>query len=275
MTTTKTLPVALTIAGSDSGGGAGIQADLKTFAAHGVYGASALTAVTAQNTRAVMGVELLSPSFVTLQIDAVVDDIGVDAVKTGMLATAELIAAVVSSVTRHAIEKLVVDPVMVAKSGDRLLASDAIDALRGKLLPLAHVVTPNLPEAAAIVGFAVEDEDDVQRAARRIVELGAHAVVIKGGHAAGELATDWLFDGSRFTAFSAPRLETRNTHGTGCTFAAAIAAGLAKGLDLHGAVDGAKRYLTAALHHGIAIGKGHGPVGHFLGRSVWPTSGEA
>lgn len=264
-------PVALTIAGSDSGGGAGIQADLKTFAAHGVYGTSALCAVTAQNTCAVTAAFVLPAEIVSSQIDAVATDIGVDAVKTGMLASAELIAVVAEKLVAHGLTEVVVDPVMVAKSGDRLLEASAVEALRSELLPLARVVTPNLPEASAIVGFPVVDDDSVRRAAHRIVELGARSVVVKGGHAGGSESNDLLFDGERFVTFSASRLETRNTHGTGCTFAAAIASGLALGLDLDSAVGSAKRYLTEALTHGIPIGAGHGPVGHFLSRSVWPN----
>ena len=260
----------MTIAGSDSGGGAGIQADLKTFAAHGVYGTSAITAITAQNTEAVSGVETLSPEFVALQIDAIVEDIGVDAAKTGMLATADIITVVAQKLEDHRIEKTVVDPVMVAKSGHRLLEPSAIETLKKELVPRAYIVTPNLPEAEALVGFPVEEEDAVKRAARQIVEMGAKAVVIKGGHGTGEESIDWLYDGRRFSRFAAPRVASRNTHGTGCTFSAAIAAQLARGAELEAALRSAKRYLSAALEGGVAIGRGHGPVDHFVGETVWP-----
>lgn len=270
MVSIKTPPVAMTIAGSDSGGGAGIQADLKTFAAHGVYGTSAITAVTAQNTERVMGSETLPPAFVGLQIDAVVEDIGVDAAKTGMVSSAEVIAVVAERLEAHHIEKTVVDPVMIAKSGDRLLEVPAIETLRSRLLPRAYVVTPNLPEAEALVGFPVADESAVRRAARQIVEMGAKAVVIKGGHGEGEECIDWLYDGRRFSRFAAPRVATRNTHGTGCTFSAAIAAQLARGAQLEVAVRSAKRYVTTALERGISLGRGHGPLDHLIGQTIWP-----
>jgi len=262
--------VALTIAGSDSGGGAGIQADLKTFAAHGVYGTSAITAVTAQNTEAVTGVETMSAEFVALQITAVLEDIGVDAAKTGMLATADIIRVTAEKLEEHHIEKTVVDPVMVSKSGDRLLEASAVETLKKELVPRAYVVTPNLPEAEALVGFAVDHEDAIKGAARQIVEMGAKAVVIKGGHAGGEESIDWLYDGRRFSRFAAPRVSSGNTHGTGCTFSAAIAAQLARGAQLEAAVRAAKRYLTAALEYGVAVGRGHGPVDHFVGETIWP-----
>lgn len=268
--TGKRPSVALTIAGSDSGGGAGIQADLKTFAAHGVYGTSALTAVTAQNTEAVLAVQTMSPELVALQIDAVIEDIGVDAVKTGMLANAEIISAIARKLEQHHVEKVVVDPVMVAKSGDGLLEADAVDSLKNELVPHAYIVTPNLPEAEAIVGFPVSDEDAIKGACRQIVEMGAKAVVIKGGHAGGEESIDWLYDGRRFSRFAAPRIESRNTHGTGCTFSAAIAAQLARGAQLEAAVRAAKRYLTSALERGFDLGRGCGPVDHFVGEAIWP-----
>lgn len=263
-------PVALTVAGSDSGGGAGIQADLKTFAAHGVYGTSALTAVTAQNTEGVSGVETMSPDFVALQITAVVEDIGADAAKTGMLATAAVISVVAEKLDEHHIEKVVVDPVMVATSGDRLLEDSAVETLKKELVPRAYIVTPNLPEAEALVGFPVNDVDSIKGAARQIVEMGAKAVVIKGGHAGGEESIDWLYDGRRFSRFAAPRVTSRNTHGTGCTFSAAIAAQLARGAQLEAAVRAAKRYVSAALETGLAVGRGHGPVDHFVGETIWP-----
>lgn len=257
------VPCVMTIAGSDSGGGAGIQADLKTFAALGVYGTSAITAVTAQNTRAVTAVQELPPEMVAAQIDAIVQDIGADAVKTGMLANAAIIEVVAAKVWEHRLPNLVVDPVMVAKSGDPLLRAEAVEALRRLLLPLATVVTPNLPEAATLLGRSIQDEDDMRAAARELAALGAQAVVIKGGHREGAEAADLLYDGQRFHVFTAPRIDTRNIHGTGCTFASAIAAWLARGADVPEAVRRAKEYLTEALRHAYPVGQGHGPVHHF------------
>lgn len=253
---------ALTIAGSDSGGGAGIQADLKTFAALGVYGMSALTAITAQNTVGVQGVYELPAEFVGLQIDSVVTDIGVDAVKTGMLANADIIAVVAEKVRQYHLPNLVVDPVMVAKSGDPLLREDARDALTNLLLPLAVVVTPNLHEARALTGMAIESVEDMKRAAAAIHAMGPRYVVVKGGHLAGD-SVDVLYDGRDYVLFPSPRAETRNTHGTGCTFASAIAAGLAKGLDVKEAVRQAKEYITVALQYALDLGHGHGPTHHF------------
>jgi hydroxymethylpyrimidine/phosphomethylpyrimidine kinase len=267
--------VALTIAGSDSGGGAGIQADLKTFAAHGVYGTSALTAVTAQNTVEVTAVAEISPDVVGAQIDAVALDIGVDAAKTGMLSSRPIIEVVAAKLEDHGIERVVVDPVMVAKSGARLLDPDAVSSLARRLLPRALVVTPNLPEAEALVGFPVEDGDEeaVRRAARLLADMGARAVLVKGGHGTGSESVDLLYASGRFRSYRAPRIETTRTHGTGCTFSAAIAAGLARGLELERAVERAKSYVTAALQRGIAIGRGHGPVDHFVSCTLW-TEGE-
>lgn len=253
---------ALTIAGSDSGGGAGIQADLKTFAALGVYGMSALTAITAQNTVGVQGVYELPAEFVGLQIDSVVDDIGVDAVKTGMLANAEIVSVVAAKVKEHDLPNLVVDPVMVAKSGDPLLREDARDALINLLLPLAVVVTPNLREARVLTGLAIENVEEMKKAAAVIHALGARQVVVKGGHLPGE-SVDVLFDGQEYTLFRSPRIETKNTHGTGCTFASAIAAGLAKGQSVVEAVGVAKEFITMALRHSLDLGHGHGPTHHF------------
>jgi hydroxymethylpyrimidine/phosphomethylpyrimidine kinase len=252
----------LTIAGSDSGGGAGIQADLKTFAAHGVYGTSAITAVTAQNTLGVYGVAEIDPALVAGQIDAVLGDIGTHAAKTGMLSSAAIIEAVADRVRFHRIEKLVVDPVMVAKSGHALLRPEAVAALKTSLLPLALVVTPNLPEAETLVGRRIESEEDAREAARAIHGLGARAVVVKGGHRAGD-ADDLLYDGATFQVLRAARIDTPHTHGTGCTFSAAIAANLAKGMDLTAAVGAAKEYLTGAIAAADAIGAGHSPVHHF------------
>ena len=260
------IPKAMTIAGSDSGGGAGIQADLKTFAALGVYGASTLTAITAQNTVAVTAVHELPVELIAAQIDAVVTDIGVDAVKTGMLSSAAIVETVVAAVQRHALVNLVVDPVMIAKSGDALLRPEAVNALRDRLLPLAAVVTPNLPEAETLTGLSITTDADIRRAAEQIVGRGARAVVVKGGHRAGP-AVDLFYDGVQFQEFAAPRLDTRNTHGTGCTFAAALAAGLAQGQDLMAAVAQAKDYVTEAIRHAYPLGQGHGPLHHFY--KVW------
>ena len=257
------MPSVLTIAGSDSGAGAGIQADLKTFAALGVYGTSAITAVTAQNTLGVTAVHELPPEVVAAQIDAVVSDIRPDAVKTGMLAGAPIIEVVARKVKEHALPNLVVDPVMVAESGDSLLRGDAVVALRDLLLPLADVVTPNLPEASVLTDHDVASEADRRLAAREIVALGARAVVIKGGHLEGDTAVDLLYDGRRFREYTVPRIQTSGTHGTGCTFASAIAAFLARGEPLPEAVGRAKEYLTEALRHSYPIGQGHGPVHHF------------
>jgi hydroxymethylpyrimidine/phosphomethylpyrimidine kinase len=261
--------VAMTIAGSDSGGGAGIQADLKTFAALGVYGTSAITAITAQNTVEVREAQELPLDLIRSQIDVVVEDIGVDGAKTGMLASSAVIETVAGRIEEHRLGRLVVDPVMVAKSGDRLLQEEAIDSLVRRLVPLAMVVTPNLPEAEHLVGFPVEDEASMRRAAKTIVEMGAGSAVIKGGHGKGEESVDLLFTGKRFRRFRARRLASKNTHGTGCTFSAAIAAQLAKGLSIEKSVELAKAYLTRALARGVGIGKGHGPVDHFAGCRLW------
>ena len=257
------MPTVLTVAGSDSGAGAGIQADLKTFAALGVYGTSAITAITAQNTLGVTAVQEVPPGMVAAQIDAVVADIRPDAVKTGMLASAPIIEVVAAKVREHGLPNLVVDPVMVAKSGDRLLREDAVAALRDLLLPLCAVVTPNLPEAEVLAGHSIGSDEDARRAAEEIVGLGAGAVVVKGGHRGTPEAVDILYDGNDFREYSAPRIDTTSTHGTGCTFASAIAAYLARGEPLAEAVGQAKEYLTEALRHAYPIGGGHGPVHHF------------
>jgi hydroxymethylpyrimidine/phosphomethylpyrimidine kinase len=258
---TRRRPRARTIAGSDSGGGAGIQADLKTFLALDVYGTSAITAITAQNTLDVRAVHEVPTSIVAEQIDAIVEDIGVDALKTGMLSSAAIIAVVVDRLRHWSLDRLVVDPVMVSKSGDRLLRQDAVQALIHDLLPLALVLTPNLPEAEVLVGRPLESEDEIRQAARDIVDLGPRAVLMKGGHRPGA-AVDVLFDGHAFHTFTSERIDTPNTHGTGCTLSAAIAAGLAGGMDLVNAVGSAKRYLTEAIRHAQPLGRGHGPVAH-------------
>jgi hydroxymethylpyrimidine/phosphomethylpyrimidine kinase len=253
----------LTIAGSDSGAGAGVQADLKTCAALGVYCTTAITAVTAQNTMGVMAVHALPPELVAAQIDAVVADVRPDAVKTGMLASAGIIEVVAAKLREHSLPNVVVDPVMVAKSGDRLLAEDAAMALRELLLPLAEVVTPNIPEAEVLVGRSLQTDDEIRAAAREIHSMGARNVVMKGGHREGDLAVDILFNGRDFHEFSAPRVQTTSTHGTGCTFASAVAAFLARGERVEQAVGHAKEYLTEALRRAYPVGGGHGPVNHF------------
>jgi len=257
------MATALTIAGSDSGGGAGIQADLKTFAAHGVYGTSAITALTAQNTVGVEGVHVVPDDFVTAQIEAVVSDIGCHAVKTGMLANSTIVEAVAAAVESLDLPNLVVDPVMVAKSGDHLLDDEAVHAVRWTLIRLARVVTPNIPEAEVLAKMRIASVDDMKEAARRIAMLKPAAVVIKGGHLGGPEVIDILLEKGEFHEWVGPRIEGPNTHGTGCTFAAAIAAQLAKGAPLRDAVPAAKAYVEGAMRHGIALGKGHRPLNHF------------
>jgi len=258
----KPIYKALTIAGSDSGAGAGIQADLKTFAAFGVYGTSVITAITAQNTVGVTKILELPADLVAAQLDAVVEDIGAQALKTGMLANSAIIEIVAEKIREHRLRNLVVDPVMVAKGGDLLLRPEAIEALRSRLIPLAVIVTPNLPEAEQLTGIRCTRLREIKECARQIIAMGARSVVIKGGHRKGP-ATDIFYDGKKFRELSAPRLRTANTHGTGCTFSAAIAAGLAKGEKLENAVVQAKRYITHAIRKGFAIGSGHSPVHHF------------
>ena len=258
----RSVAKAMTIAGSDSGGGAGIQADLKTFAAFGVYGTSVITAITAQNTVGVTGVHDVPVGMVAAQIEAVISDIGADAVKTGMLSSGDIIETVARELAHFRVDRVVVDPVMVAKSGDRLLREDAVDAMCRSLVPLATVLTPNIPEAEALTGIGIESGADARRAADRLVSMGARAVVIKGGHLAGP-PVDLFYDGREFHELEAARIETRNTHGTGCTFASAIAAGLAKGVGVLEAVTGAKEYVTEAIRLSFDIGQGHGPLNHF------------
>jgi hydroxymethylpyrimidine/phosphomethylpyrimidine kinase len=254
------LPVALTIAGSDSGGGAGIQADLKTFAVLGVHGTSAITAITAQNTVGVTDILEVPAALVRAQIEAVVMDIGVQAAKTGMLSSAAIIEVVANAIADHDIRNLVVDPVMVAKGGAKLLRDDAVDALRLRLLPLAAVVTPNLPEAEVLLGRRLRTLDERRQAARDLVALGARAAVVKGGHADGAMSTDLYFDGVQLVELRAARISTTNTHGSGCVFSAAIAAGLARGSDPLAAVREAKLFITEAIKHSLELGRGHGPV---------------
>ena len=254
------IPRALTIAGSDSGGGAGIQQDLKTFQALGVWGMSAITAVTVQNTIGVSGFVELPPDTVAAQIESVASDIGVDAAKTGMLANAAIVDAVARAVRDAEIDRLVVDPVFISKHGDPLLRADAVDALRSSILPLALIVTPNAHEAAQLAGSAVKTRDDQIEAARAILALGPRAVLVKGGHVDGAEAVDVLATPDGVVEIAGPRVDSPNTHGTGCMLSAAIAASLAKGLPLETAVRDAKHFVTGAIEHSLAIGKGIGPV---------------
>ncbi|MBA3886137.1 MAG: bifunctional hydroxymethylpyrimidine kinase/phosphomethylpyrimidine kinase [Acidobacteria bacterium] len=258
---------ALTIAGSDSGGGAGIQADLKTFAAHGVFGTSAITAVTAQNTLGVTAWQALAADLVIAQIEAIASDIGADAVKTGMLANAAIVKAVAATIQGMALPHLVVDPVMIAKGGDRLLEEDAVYAIQTELLPSAHVVTPNIPEAEVLAGMAIASVEHMREAGRRILELGPRVVVVKGGHLVsppGDTeAIDVVCAQGEIYELRSPRIDTRHTHGTGCTLASAIAANLALGWSARDAITRAREYLMGAIQQAPGIGKGHGPLNHF------------
>jgi len=259
---------ALTVAGSDSGGGAGIQADLKTFAAFGVHGTSAITAITAQNTVAVTDIHEVPVRVIRAQIAAVVEDIGVQAAKTGMLASAEIIEAVSAAIREHGIEKLVVDPVMVAKGGARLLHSDAIASLYRYLLPLAMIVTPNIPEAEVLLGRKLKTLGERRQAARDLVALGPRVAVVKGGHDSTDAsAIDVYWDGKDLVELKACRIDTKNTHGSCCTFSAAITAGLARGETPLQAVRAAKAFITAAIAHSLEIGRGHGPVNPIFDRA--------
>ncbi len=261
-----TTPVALTIAGSDSSGGAGIQADLKTFAALGVYGASAITALTAQNTKGVTGIHLVPADFLRAQIDAVFGDLAIGAVKIGMVAQLASIDAIVDALKRWSPKHVVLDPVMVATSGDRLLAADAVDALRTKLIPLACIITPNLPEAAALLDQPVAaDGAAIERQGQKLLALGCPAVLIKGGHGQGSESIDYLVRAGGSIALPAPRVATQNTHGTGCSLSSAIAAELAKGAELETAVRNAKAFVSAAIDSAdrFTVGHGHGPIHHF------------
>ncbi|MGH7397775.1 MAG: bifunctional hydroxymethylpyrimidine kinase/phosphomethylpyrimidine kinase [Candidatus Rokuibacteriota bacterium] len=257
------IPKALTIAGSDSGGGAGIQADLKTFSAFRVFGMSVITAVTAQNSLGVQGVENLPPAFVAQQLRSVLEDFGADGAKCGMLSTAPIIEAVAATLAERRIEKLVVDPVMVAKLGIQLLQPEARAALADRILPLALLVTPNLPEAEVLAGMRVAEPEDMEEAARRIHLMGPRYVLVKGGHLKGD-AMDLLWNGRDFTRFSTPRIDSQNTHGTGCTLSAAIAAGLARGQALGDAIRSAKAYVTRAIREGFQAGRGVGQLRHFI-----------
>jgi hydroxymethylpyrimidine/phosphomethylpyrimidine kinase len=261
----RTKPIALTIAGSDSGGGAGIQADIKAMEANGVFAASALTAVTAQNTEAVTMAFNLPGQLIEAQIDAVASDFDVAAAKTGMLSSTPIIEVVAAKIEAHDLYPLVVDPVMVSKSGFKLLEDDAIDTLRDRLIPQATVVTPNAHEAAMLAGMSIETVDDAKAAAEAIYQQGPEAVVVKGGHLRGKAeVVDVFFDGQQMQSFTAPRVDTENTHGTGCTYASAIAAHLAKGAGLATAIERAKQYVTGAIRHALPFGRGHGPTNHFF-----------
>jgi len=257
------IPRVLTIAGSDSGGGAGIQADLKTLNAIGVFGMSAITAITAQNTKGVFGIYELPPDFVRLQIKVVLEDIGADAIKTGMLSSVPIIEVVAEEIKHSGIKKVVIDPVMRAKGGDPLLRPDAEEALVEKILPLSLVVTPNVPEAEVLSKMKIKNLADAKEAAKKIKELGPSFVLVKGGHLEGDEAIDVLYDGGDFTLFKSPFIKTKNTHGTGCTYASAIAGYLARGLFLKDAVEKAKAFVTGAIKNSLSIGEGHGPLNHF------------
>jgi hydroxymethylpyrimidine/phosphomethylpyrimidine kinase len=261
--TNHTRPIVLTIAGSDSGGGAGIQADLKTVTVHGCFGVSVLTALTAQNTIGVQGIFPVPLDFIQQQLTSIFDDFNVTSAKTGMLHSIEVIHLVAKTLKTHPDVALVCDPVMVAKSGDKLLRDDAIYTLKNELLPLAMVVTPNIPEAEVLWGNSIRFEGDKETACKAIHQMGARSVLLKGGHEEGTMSTDLLFDGSRFHRFSTPRYETKNTHGTGCTTSAAIAANLALGKDIIAAIADAKAYMDTAIRFSLDVGHGHGPTDHF------------
>ncbi|RKD24326.1 bifunctional hydroxymethylpyrimidine kinase/phosphomethylpyrimidine kinase [Ammoniphilus oxalaticus] len=258
---------ALTIAGSDSGGGAGIQADLKTFTVRNVFGMSALTAITAQNTLGVEDIHPIPLEMIEKQIEMVITDLGVDAVKTGMMGTAPVIELVARKLKEHSVKQLVVDPVMIAKGGAKLLENDAAHALVTELIPLATIITPNIPEAEVILERKIQTVADMTEAAKALVELGAKAAIVKGGHFEGD-PTDILYDGTEIYTFPGKRIETRHTHGTGCTFAACITAELAKGNSLVESVETAKAYITAAIKEELGLGQGHGPTNH------WAYQGE-
>jgi hydroxymethylpyrimidine/phosphomethylpyrimidine kinase len=257
------MQTALTIAGSDPSGGAGIQADLKTFAAFDVYGASAITAITVQNTIGVEAVAPLSADLVTAQIEAIAGDLVLHATKIGMLATAAIVEAVAAAIAELELPLVVVDPVLVSSNGERLLDEDGVQALCAELLPRARVVTPNIPEAEALSGVRISSPAKAREAARRIRDMGPRAIIITGGHGSGPTIVDLLLEGDEFQEYRTPRVDTRNTHGTGCTFASAIAAGLAHGRTLPDAAEAAQRYVAGALAHAPQIGRGRGPLDHF------------
>lgn len=252
----------VTIAGSDCSGGAGIQADLKTFSAHGLFGMSVIVSVVAENTSRVIAIQDVTTDMIEKQIDAIYEDIEVDAVKIGMLSTPDCMRAVAGKLVEYDEKRSVIDPVMVAKNGSPLMSPDAIGTLIDTVIPLAFLLTPNIPEAEIISGMEIKTQLDMEESARRIHKMGCHAVLVKGGHAMGE-ATDLLFDGQSFTSFSSERIATKNTHGTGCTYSSAIASNMALGFSLKEAVARAKTYVTTAIRHSLAIGKGHGPTHHF------------
>jgi hydroxymethylpyrimidine/phosphomethylpyrimidine kinase len=264
---------ALTIAGSDSGGGAGIQADLKTFQELNIYGMSVITAVTAQNTMGVQGVQPISPEFVGKQIDSIAEDLGVDALKTGMLFSPEIIEVVASKIKQYGWEKVVVDPVMIAKGGASLLQQEAVSSLKKYLLPLSFVVTPNIPEAEELTDSKIITLNDKIEAAKKINHLGVKYIVIKGGHDEdSNESIDLLYDGSDYFTFNSKRFQTKNTHGTGCTFSAAITAGLAAGLSVYDSVTRAKSFITAAIEDDLHLGNGHGPTNHWAFRKKGTVS---
>ena len=264
----------LSIAGSDCSGGAGIQADLKTFSAHGVFGMSVIVSVVAENTSRVIDIQDVTPDMIENQIDAVFEDIEVDAVKIGMLSTPICMRAVAGKLRQYKPKNVVIDPVMYAKNGSPLMAPDATDELIAAIIPLADILTPNIPEAEKIAGVTIENTARLEEAARRIHSMGCRNVLVKGGHAVKDtnVALDVLFDGKNFYRFEAPRVETKNTHGTGCTYSSAIASNLALGLNMNSAVAAAKEYVTTAIRHSLSIGKGHGPIHHFY--DLYKNQGE-
>lgn len=252
----------LTIAGSDCSGGAGIQADLKTFSAHGVYGMSVIVSVVAENTSRVIDIQDISPDMILKQMDAVFEDIEVDAVKIGMLSGCECMRAVSEGLRKYKPENIVIDPVMLAKGGHALMQLNAIEFFKSQLIPFAHMLTPNIPEAEVLTGMKIDSVPEMKEAAQIIYSMGAKSVLVKGGHLNGD-AEDILFDGTNFYSFKTKRIDTKNTHGTGCTFSSAIASNLALGKDLYNSVNAAKEYVTMAIEHSLEIGKGHGPTNHF------------
>lgn len=256
------LKTALTVAGSDCSGGAGIQADLKTFSANGVFGMSVITSVVAENTSRVISVQNISPEIITDQIDAVFEDIEVNAVKVGMLSDSVRINTVAAALKKYEVKYAVIDPVMIAKGGHALMQENSLSALVNKIIPLAYVLTPNIPEAQTITGIEISTVDDMKKAAEKIYSMGAKNVLVKGGHLSGE-AIDLLFDGKDFEFYLCERINTKNTHGTGCTYSSAIAANLAKDIPIKSAVENAKDYVTNAIRYSLEIGKGHGPTNHF------------